>query len=278
MTRFGLFAVPLVFVAGFIPGIVRAQQVPNGPVGATPADSPGSPVQPKMTARERAEMNAEILMARKEFDEAAKAYLTILIDDPHNSKILNSAGIAFQQVGDGVKAEHYYKLAARADKKDSNPLNNLGTVEFAEKRYGKAIKYYKQALSKGDPLATIYTNLGYAYCAIREYPKAMVAFGQALAIDPEVFDHKSTAGNVLQQRSAEDPAPLHFMLAKSYAKIGDAGRAARYLKMARDEGYKEFKEAEKDPDFAKVIKDPQVREVLTVEPAYAVQPVKAATN
>ena len=278
MTRFGLFAVPLVFVAGFIPGIVQAQQVPNGPVGATPADSPGSPAQPTMTARERAEMNAEILMARKEFDEAAKAYQTILIDDPHNSKILNSAGIAFQQVGDGVKAEHYYKLAARADKTDSNPLNNLGTVEFAERRYGKAIKYYKQALSKGDPLATIYTNLGYAYCAIREYPKAMVAFGQALAIDPEVFDHKSTAGNVLQQRSAEDPAPLHFMLAKSYAKIGDAARAARYLKMARDEGYKEFKEAEKDPDFAKVIKDPRVREVLTVEPAYAIQPVKAATN
>jgi tetratricopeptide (TPR) repeat protein len=278
MTRFGLFAVPLVFVAGFIPGIVQAQQVPNGPVGATPADSPGSPAQSTMTARERAEMNAEILMARKEFDEAAKAYQTILIDDPRNSKILNSAGIAFQQVGDGVKAEHYYKLAARADKKDSNPLNNLGTVEFAEKRYGKAIKYYKQALAKGDPLATIYTNLGYAYCAIREYPKAMVAFGQALAIDPEVFDHKSTAGNVLQQRSAEDPAPLHFMLAKSYAKIGDAGRAARYLKMARDEGYKDFKEAEKDPDFAKVIKDPRVREVLTVEPAYAIQPVKAATN
>jgi tetratricopeptide (TPR) repeat protein len=283
MTRFGLFAVPLVFVAGFIPGIVHAQQVPNGPLGATPADTapaaaPNSPAQPKMTARERAEMNAEILMARKEFDEAAKAYLTILIDDPHNSKILNATGIAFQELGDGVKAEHYYRLAARADKRDSNPLNNLGTVEFAEGRYGKAIKYYKQAISKGNPLATIYTNLGYAYCSIREYPKAMVAFGQALAIDPEVFDHKSSAGNVLQQRSSEDPAPLHFMLAKSYAKIGDAARAARYLKMARDEGYKDFKLAEKDPDFAKVIKDPQIQEVLTVQPAYAVQPVKAATN
>ena len=39
-------------------------------------------------------------MARKEFDEAAKAYQTILIDDPHDSKILNSAGIAFQELGD----------------------------------------------------------------------------------------------------------------------------------------------------------------------------------
>ena len=109
MTRFGLFAVPLVFVAGFIPTVVRAQQLPNGPLGATapdaaPAASSASPAPAKMTARERAEMNAEILMARKEFDDAAKAYQTILIDDPHNSKILNSAGIAFQELGDGVKA------------------------------------------------------------------------------------------------------------------------------------------------------------------------------
>jgi tetratricopeptide (TPR) repeat protein len=281
MKRFALFAVPLVFVAGCIPGLLHAQQVPNGPLGTTPADtSPTAarPGQPKLTPRERAEMSAQILMARKEFDEAAKVYQTILIDDPHNAGILNFTGIAYQELGDGVKAEHFYKLAARADKKDSNALNNLGTVEFSEQRYGKAIKYYKQAISKGHPLATVYSNLAYAYCSIKEYPKAMVAFGQALAIDPEVFDHKSGAGTVLQQRSTPDPGVLHFTLAKSYAKIGDAARSARYLKMARDEGYKDFKLAEKDPDFAKVIKDPQVQEVLTVEPAYAVQPAKATAN
>ena len=65
MTRFGLFAVPLVFVAGFMPGSVQAQQVPNGPLGATPADTapagaPGSSAQPKVSARDRAELNALI--------------------------------------------------------------------------------------------------------------------------------------------------------------------------------------------------------------------------
>ncbi len=278
MKRFALFAVPLVFVAG----IVQAQQVPNGPLGATPADTvdalAGTPARPQMTQREVAEMNAEILMARKEFDEAAKAYLAILADDPHNSKILNFTGIAFQQLGDAEKAEHYYKLAARADKTDSNALNNLGTVEFANHRYGKAIKYYKQAISKGHPLATVYTNLGYAYCGIKEYPKAMEVFGQALALDPGVFDHKGGNGTVLQQRSSPDPAALHYTLARSYAKIGDAERTARYLKMARDEGYKDFKSCEKDRDFAKVIKDPRVQEVLTVQPAYAVQPGAPTAN
>ena len=146
------------------------------------------------------------------------------------------------------------------------------------KRYGKAIKYYKKAIATGDIVPALYTNLGYAYCGIKEFPQAMEAFNKALVLDPNVFDRKGGAGSVLQQRTTADSAQLHFLLAKSYAKIGDAGRAARYLKLARDEGYKDFKEAEKDPDFAKVIKDPRIQEVLTVEPAYAVQPVKAAAN
>jgi tetratricopeptide (TPR) repeat protein len=278
MKRFGLVAVPVFLLAG----VLQAQQVPNGPLGATSTDAPtaaaAGSLPPQMTPRDRAEMNAEILMARKEFDQAAKAYQSILIDAPHDSKILNSAGIAFQQLGDSPRAQHYYRLAAHYDKTDPNSLNNLGTLEFSQQRYGKAIKYYRQSISRGHPVATVYSNLGYAYCGLKAYPQATAAFNQALAIDPEVFEHKSTVGTVLQQRSSDDPGPLHFMLAKSYAKIGDAARAARYLKMARDEGYKAFRSAQKDPDFAKVIKDPQVQEVLTVQPAYAVEPAKSTAN
>jgi len=272
MTRFALFAIPLVLLAVS----AKAQQVPNGPLGATPSDQ--GPAAQKMTPRQKAQMDAEILMARKEYEAAAKAYQTILIDDPRNAKILNLAGIAYQQMGDGEKATHYYKLAVKYDKTDGNALNNLGTVEFSEHRYGKAIKYYKQSIAKGNALATIYANLGYAYCGNKEYPKGMSAFGQALALDPEVFDHRSGSGTVLQQRSSPDPAALHYTLAKSYAKIGDVERAARYLKQARDEGYKEYKNAEKDPDFAKVIKDPRVQEVLHAQPAYAAEPPKPVTN
>jgi tetratricopeptide (TPR) repeat protein len=275
MTRLALFAIPFVLIAG----TVQAQQVPQAPLGTTPADSATeSPAYRAMTPRERDEMRADLFMARKQYEEAIKAYHTVLIDEPRNAKVLNLVGMAYQQIGNGEQAEHFYKLAAHADKTDSNALNNLGTVEYAEERYGKAIKYYRQAIGKGNAPATVYTNLGYAYCGVKEYPKAMQVFAQALAIDPEVFDHKGTTGSILQQRSAADPGAVHFMLAKSYAKIGDAERAARYLKMARDEGYKEFRAAGKDPDFATVIKDPRVQEVLQVQPAYASEPQKPVTN
>jgi tetratricopeptide (TPR) repeat protein len=275
MTRLALFGIPFVLFAGTVQG----QQVPQAPLGTTPAE-PGteSPSYLAMTPRERAQMRADLFMARKEYDEAIKAYRSLLIDDSRNAKELNSLGMAYQQMGDGDQAEHYYKLASKADKTNSNALNNLGTVEYSEQRYGKAIKYYRQALAKGNAAAPVYTNLGFAYCGIKEYVKAMAVFSQALALDPDVFEHKGNTGSILQQRSASDPGSLHYILAKSYAKTGDAERAARYLKMARDEGYKEFRASENDPDFAKVIKDPRVQDVLQVQPAYVSRSQKPAVN
>jgi tetratricopeptide (TPR) repeat protein len=276
MRRLALFAIPFFLIAG----TVGAQQVPQAPLGTTPADtSTEGPKASAMTPREVAVMRAELMMARKEYADAAKAYQTILIDDPHNATLLNYVGMAYQQLGDPEQAERYYKLADRADKTSSNALNNLGTVEYANQRYGKAIKYYKKAIARGNALPTVYTNLGYAYCSIKEYPKALEVFNKALALDPEVFDHKGTSGSVLQQRTSSDPGALHFIVAKSYAKIGDAERAARYLKLSRDEGYKQFRAAETDPDFAKVLKDARVQEVLKIQPAYAAEPpAKPATN
>jgi tetratricopeptide (TPR) repeat protein len=275
MRQFALFAISFLLAAGS----VQAQQVPQAPIGTTAADTSAEPANvAAMTPRQVAEMRAEIMMARKQYAEAAKAYQALLVDDPHNATMLNSVGMAYQVLGDGDRAQHYYKLAVRADKTSSYALNNLGTLEYAEQRYGRAIKYYRKAIAKGNALAGVYTNLAYAYCGIKEYAKAMETFSKALALDPDVFEHKGVGGSVLQQRSAPDPGSLHFVLAKSFAKMGDAERAARYLKMARDEGYKEFRVAEKDPDFATVIRDPRLQEVLKARPPYAAVPQIPATN
>jgi tetratricopeptide (TPR) repeat protein len=275
MIRTALFATAFALLAGSL----SAQQVPNASIGTTPADiSAEGPRASEMTPRQIAEMHADLMMARKEYAEAAQAYQTILIDSPHDTELLNYVGMAYQQLGNDEQAEHFYKLATRADKTAADAYNNLGTVEYGDLRYGKAIKYYRKSIATGHALPTVYTNLGYAYCSVREYPKALVVFHQALALDPEVFDHKGSSGSVLQQRSSTDPSVLNFMLAKSFGKLGDAERSARYLKLARDEGYKEFLSAEKDPDFARVIKDPRVQEVLRIQPAYAVEVPKPVAN
>jgi len=276
MKFLALFAFPLLLSFAGAPTRSAPDSQTTPPTQSAPsADSDTA----QMTPLQIAEMRAEILMARKDYSEAAAAYQRLLEHEPKNSEILNKVGIAYQQAGQPDLAEHFYKKALRADKNSPHALNNLGTIEYSRQRFGKAIKYYKRAVAAGgENLAPIYSNLGYAYCGIKQFPQAMEAFSKALALDPDVFEPKGGGGAIVQHRTAVDPGALYFMVAKSYAKTGDVERTARYLKLARDDGYKNLMAAEKDPDFARVIKDPQVQDVLHRRPAYEVQQDKPVTN
>jgi tetratricopeptide (TPR) repeat protein len=271
MKRSALFAFVLSLV---VAGSVNARQESGS--SSDDSDNPSSN-QASLTNRQRAELRADILMAQKNYANAAAAYEALLQNEPKDATLLNKTGIAYQQLGSLKLSERYYKKAARADKKFLSAVNNLGTLEYQQKRYGKAIKYYKKALV-GNESASIYSNLGYAYYADKEFPQAIMAFTKALALDPGVFERKGGIGALVQQRSAPDPGVFYFLLAKSFAKAGDAERAARYLKISRDDGYKDFLSAETDPEFASVIKDPRLQEVLHVQPSYSDDASKVTPN
>jgi tetratricopeptide (TPR) repeat protein len=255
-------------------GTVAARQ---DSVSSSDDSDNGSPNQAPLTNRQRAEMRGDIQMAQKNYVNAAAEYEALLQNEPKDAPLMNKIGIAYQQLGNYKLSERYYKKAARADKKFLSAVNNLGTLEYQQKRYGRAINYYKKAL-KGNEASSIYSNLGYAYYANKQYPEAIATFTKALALDPNVFDRKGGVGALVQQRSAPDPGVFYFLLAKSFAKAGDAERAARYLKISRDDGYKEFLSAETDPEFAAVVKDPRVQQVLHVQPSYADDASKGSPN
>jgi tetratricopeptide (TPR) repeat protein len=251
-----------------------AQQTPTKISDTTVnSASQNSAASPKpfssLSPREAAEMRADILMARKEYSDAAGVYMQILVDEPKNAPLMNKVGVAYQQLGDLDRSERFYKRAMHADKKFASAANNCGTVEYEKKHYTRAITFYDRALALHADLATVYSNLGYAYFADKEYPQAMDSFQKALALDPTIFDRRGLGGTVVQQRTATDPGLFYFFVAKTYGQAGDAERAAHYLKLARDDGYAGFLSAQTDPAFAKVIKDPALQEVLHEPPSYA---------
>ncbi len=273
MRRFVFFAVPLLYV--FVPslGAQQAEPVTTQPASTQTASTSSDIVyvaspRPELTPRQAAELKADVFMARKEFGEATAAYEAILESEPKNAQLLNKTAIAYQELGSLNRSERYYHRAMKADKNFASPINNLGTVEYEKKHYSKAIVLYKKALVLKMETSTIYSNLGYAYFANKQYPEAMATFDKALAIDPELFERKSGYGTIIQQRTTTDPGLFNFFVAKSYASMGDAERAAHFLRLARDDGYKNFLSAETDPAFAKVIKDARVQEVLHVMPSY----------
>ncbi len=280
MSRVTLFAIPLVLVVA-CPAF--AQQTPtkvsDTTVNSSSPDSANSAPTPKpFSPREAAEMRADILMARKEYSQAATAYIQILINEPKNAQLMNKTGVAFQQLGDLDRSEKFYKRAMHADKKFASAANNCGTIEYEKKHYGKAISLYTKALDLHSDLPTVYSNLGYAYFADKQYPQAMDSFQKALALDPTIFDRRGLGGTIVQQRTATDPGLFYFYVAKTYAQAGDAERAAHYLKLARDDGYEGFLTAQTDPAFAKVIKDPALQEVLHEPPSYASSTKKVIQN
>jgi tetratricopeptide (TPR) repeat protein len=272
MRRLVFLAVPLLSVFVSSLGAQQVEPASTQPASAQSATSSEIayvvPPKPEFTPRQAAELKGDVFMARKEFGDAAGAYETILESEPKNAQLLNKVAIAYQELGNLNRCERYYRKSIKADKNFASPINNLGTVEYEKKHYSKAILLYKKALVLKMETSTIYSNLGYAYFANKQYPEAMATFDKALAMDPQLFERRSGYGTVIQQRTTTDPGLFNFFVAKSYAAMGDAERVAHFLRLARDDGYKNFLSAETDPAFAKVIKDPRVQEVLHVMPSY----------
>lgn len=274
MKHAALFAFPLAFLfavgIGASQFVASAQSSQTSAAASVPANSsvPSSGI-PAMTQFQKDELRGDVLMARKEYREAIETYGVLVKDMPRNAVLLNKLGVAYQQLDELGRAEHYYKKSLKSDKTYASAANNLGTVAYEKKHFSKAIRDYQHAVALRADMSTIYSNLGYAYFGNEQYPEAIGAFQKALVLDPDVFNHHDGYGSLVQQRSTTDPGLFYFLIAKTYAEAGNAVQAAHYLKLARDEGYANFLSAETDPGFAKVIKDTVVKEVLVVPPSYA---------
>lgn len=211
------------------------------------------------------ETRGDIYMARKMYREAIDTYRE---GPPDSAPLANKIGIAFHQLLRLDLAKKYYERSMKLDPKYPEPINNLGTIYYARHKYGRAIKLYKRALQRyGEhPPASVYANLGAAYFSRKDYKRAMTFYGDALRIDPDVFDHHSTFGTLMQERTLAERALFHLYLAKMYAKSGENQRALIYLRKALEEGVKDRKNIPTMPEFASLKKDPAFHELLVENP------------
>lgn len=218
------------------------------------------------------EQMGDLYMIRKQFREAAGLFKKLADENPKNPVYLNKLGIALHQQQALTLALKYYEKAVKADPQYADAENNVGTIWYQRKKWDKAIKAYQKAINMRDDMAVVFSNLGYAYFEDKKYEEAIGSFRRALAIDPQLFEHNgSRSGSVLQDRSVENRGRFYYLLAKSYAQAGDVERCLRYLRKAKDEGYKDFNDVKKDPAFAAAMKDPGMQEILLPKPVEPAQ-------
>ena len=87
-----------------------------------------------------------------------------------------------------------------------------------------------------------------------------------MKLDPDVFEHHSSFGTLMQERTVEERATYHLYMAKMYAKSGANDRAIIYLRKALEEGVKDREKIPSMPEFAMLVKSPAFLELLAANP------------
>ncbi len=230
--------------------------------GPDQSNQPRGNSPPARSARDVQEERAKILMAEKRYDAGIQAYQDLLKSEPKNAVFLNMIGIAYLNMSNFEQAKKYFQRSAKADKKYSSAVNNLGMVWYEQKNYRRAIREYQKAVAMDPNQGGSHANLGFAYYKMKKYAEAAAEFHKTLEIDPHAFDHNERVGTMVQDRSVENHGMFFYMMAREYARIGDAAHCADYLRKSFDEGYKDVVKARTDPEFKKVVNDPAVQAVF----------------
>ena len=237
-----------------------------------PAVQPDSPPQvvphpapDKSASASDLEEQGDELRAQKSFLDSIDFYQAALAKQP-TALLWNKEGMSYLMLQRPDKAAKCFDHAIRADKQAPEAYNNRGYIEQTKKKYDKAIKYYLKAVKLRPTDAVFQYNIGSAYFSEHDYAKAAAAYKAAFALDPNIFDRVSRIGVMAQATSPEDRAAFSFMVAKMYARAGDADHSLEYLRKAMENGYKHINDVYKDQEFATLRTDKRFEELMAQRP------------
>jgi tetratricopeptide (TPR) repeat protein len=232
-----------------------------GPVLTPPTPPSDSARAGTLTLEER----ADIFMARKSYADALEYYQRAMREEGRSPAVIwNKIGIAHQQMQNFGAARKAYKESMRLSKDFAEPWNNMGTTYYLEQRPKKSLKWYRQAIKLNPNSATFHVNLGTSYYAMKKLDQALQEYQTALGLDPSVFSTRSSAGTTMQARAAD--ARYFYLMAKVFASKGRPEEAVRYLRRAFEDGFKDTKLLDQDPDFLRIAEFPAYIELRANPP------------
>jgi tetratricopeptide (TPR) repeat protein len=259
------------FFTRLLAALGLVNQSPKGPENAQAPVAPAA-VAAEVTANVEMPVGlslreqAAFLARNNRHAEAAEIYASLARQIQRKQAVIwNKIGISYHQMLDLPAASRCYRESCKVDPLYGEARNNLGTVLYAQKQYGRAISEYKKALEVNPYSASVHSNMGTAHFARKEYELASVHYAKAVELDPQVFERQGSQGTILQQRTVEDRASFHFYLSKVYARSGDVDRTLLYMRKALEEGFKDRRKFVDDEDFAALQTVPEFQTLLATE-------------
>jgi len=269
LSRYRLALLSLLVALPFLP--VFAQSSEQLQVGPPPLHR-AEPPAPGASAEEL-ENRGDQLRVEKNFLDAVDYYEAAGRKTQGRSELLNKIGMCQLLLHRLQEARKTLERAVKADRNNAVAINNLGVVHYElgvvqrdSGKFNKAIKQYDKAIELSVDSASYYNNRGAAYFAKRQYDKASLDYAAALRLDPDIFERNSRSGVQAMLPSPEERARYEYVVAKLYAKAGEAERSLHYLRKAIEDGYKDIGNVYKDNEFTTLRKDPRFNELMAAKP------------
>jgi tetratricopeptide (TPR) repeat protein len=238
----------------------NSEQLEVGPPQQHRVDPPAAGATPQQL-----EQRGDELKEEKNFLDAIDYYQASLKTAPGNASVFNKIGVCQLLLQRYKEARNSFEHAIKADHNHADAYNNLGVVYYWGRSYGAAIRQYQKAIKLKNDAASYYSNLGHAYFSKKEFEKAIQNYAKAVKLDPDIFNRSSHAGVQVKLASPEDQAHYDYVLAKLYARTGIPDLSLHYLKKAKEEGYRDFKDVYKDSEFAALRKDPRFAALMAAK-------------
>ena len=198
----------------------------------------------------------------KDYPEAIRYLEEALRRDKKDETIYNKIGIAYMFDGDADAAKHAFNRAVKLKPDYTNALNNLGVINFNQKRFKSAEKYFRKVVELEETRAVFHVNLGVVLFNQRKYEAAMNEYARAFELDPEVLERSARAGATVQITSPAQRARFYFELAKVQAGRGDIEDCLRRLTSAKEYGYRRLADVYRDELFIQLWNDARLHEIV----------------
>ncbi|HEV2297844.1 MAG TPA: tetratricopeptide repeat protein [Candidatus Acidoferrales bacterium] len=191
--------------------------------------------------------SGEIPQAIQSFQKAAQV-------DPYYWFNQNSLGNAYMKSGDYAKALAAFGQVTQLEPDNAVGYEGTGNVFLQQGNYQECIPAFQKALQI-QPYWTTYSNLGTAYFFLKQYKEAADAYEKGVQLNSNDLTMMENLGDAYRWSGQKDKASATYQkaialgykllqtnpqdsdtmsqLALSYAKIGDAQKAADFIRRAR---------------------------------------------
>lgn len=204
----------------------------------------------------------DLCQVQKDYNRAIEYFQEAVRKEKKNATLRNKLGLAELQAGNTEQARVDFEKASKLKPKSADAVNNLGAVYYMQNKLGPAAKYFKQAVALDETRAAFHVNLGAAWFGQKKFDRAIHEYARALELDPQALESRSRVGVTAQIAHPEDIAKYNYMLAKIYAKHGDADSCLRCLTRAKEHGYRDLANVYKEEEFSKLWTDARLAELV----------------